>query len=759
MNRWHVPGGLAVLLLIGALSGCQPTFMTKEMYQEAHAPLSRDLENNSCPITEPLSSMTPAPATVNRPDRPPRYLTLQEAIAISLENGHASGRAGGGLGFVDNNLASFAGGSLNAQTERIRVLALNPAIASAAMEASIARYDPVWISSISWTGTDSISGVPNLPGYLGTVPGQTATFQSSVVKAFPTGGVAQLSFLTDYRLLNNQANNPFAFGPLNPQYSARISVGFEQPLWRDWGVDINNLLSRFPNILGQGLVGNAAFTGYNQHQNAVSAFVDRQTEGILISRLRFDQHRAEFERSVHLLMVNAEVAYWNLYNKYGQLYAFEENLRIMHRAWQDNYSRFKAGTLAPENYQQVLGQYREFQGERMKALNEVLKAEQQLRGILGLPVEDGSRIVPISAPTLAELKPEWETSLHDALNLRPELVLARHNLRYHQHLLTIQKNNMKPDLRAFGRYEPFGDGSTLTGNGTFTDASGTLQPTNAFRSLSHSHLADFTLGLNLNIPLGYRFEMAAVRAARLELTQSYYLLKDQEDKTARYLADQVREVEHWYERIKIHRGERMGYRDSLLTRYNLSVAGKITIGDPAFLEAQRRYAAALVKEYEAISEYNNSLARLEWAKGTILRYNNVHIAEGALPQCVQGRAVEIEKERTRSKVLRERPDSLHQPGRLCHETEKAPVQLDLPEPEEKIGAPKQIIPVSNVEKAKIVTPALTPRPLEERLAPRSKEEKAIDFRPQSTSPREPGPLPQLITPDRPVLELLPANTK
>src|SRR5205823_321646 len=93
------------------------------------------------------------------------------------------------------------------------------------------------------SGTDAISGVPNLPGYLGTVPGQTATFQSSLIKAFPTGGVAELSFLTDYRLLNNQSNNPFAFGPLNPQYSARVSVGFEQPLWRDWGVEINQLLS------------------------------------------------------------------------------------------------------------------------------------------------------------------------------------------------------------------------------------------------------------------------------------------------------------------------------------------------------------------------------------------------------------------------------------------------------------------------------------------------------------------------------------
>ena len=54
--------------------------------------------------------------------------------------------------------------------------------------------------------------------------------------------------------------------------------------------------------------------------------------------------------------------------------------------------------------------------------------------------------------------------------------------------------------------------------------------------------------------------------------------------------------------------------------------------------------------------YNTALAGFQFAKGTIMEYNNVNIAEGALPQCVQVRAVEHIRERQKGLELRQRPD-------------------------------------------------------------------------------------------------------
>jgi outer membrane protein TolC len=771
MKRWlswavkkSLAGCAITVLTLGILSGCQrETFLAEDVWKGAHASLPAKLEQDHCPITAPVTPKTPAPATVDDPDRPARYLNLQEAIAIALENGHVSSRTGGGLGIVDTTLASFSGGPLvPGQTERIRVLALNPALTNAAMEASLARFDTVGYSNITWNNTDNLA-----QGLTSFQNGQNAQFNTGFLKPLATGGFAAIGLLTSYQNLTTPPTG--AFGTLNPLYTSRLVFGFEQPLWKDWGVDINQLIPRLANFTGQSLnpSGSAAIANaFGVRQGQLSSFVDRNTEGIIISRLRFDQQRAEFERNVQNLVVNTEVAYWNLYNKYGQLYTFEENLRIMHVTWQKNYEKYKIGSLPPASYFQILGQYEEVRGDRIRALAEVLNAERNLRGILGLPTEDGTRLIPITPPTLQELKPDWDCCLQDALNLRPELLLARDNLRYQQYLLSIQSNNLKPDLRAFARYEPVGFGNTLTGNGTFADGTGTQRPTNAFRSLAGGNFADYSIGLSLSVPLGYRAELAAIRGARLELTQAFLFLHDQEDKAARYLAEQYAELANFYRRIEANRAERLGYLESLkislerIRQGQLNFGGNDKEGPFAFLDAQRRYSAALVKEYDSIAQYNATLARLEWAKGTILQYNNVRISEGTLPQCAQVRAVEYEKERSKSLVLRERPDSLHQPGRLCGKN-LAPASLNTPLPEEtplppaksepsyeKLpSVPRRLDEKSAPEKQKLPS---VPGRLDEKLAPESKQEKQIDFRPA------PAALPKLEPVSGP--SLLPANT-
>lgn len=661
---------------LGILAGCQPTYLIKENYESTLAGaggLPHFKIDERCPPDGPLTNLVKAPPTVDEPERPQRPMTLQEAIALSLENGTVSGN-NPGSGQADQGFPRFNGaGSLNGQTDAIRVIALNPALQNAAIEAAASRFDAIFVSGASFTNTDAIAGVPNLPGYLGGTPGQSANFQSSIIKALPSGGVANVSFLTDYRNVNTNLLFPGTAqfsAPMNPEWSARVSFGFEQPLWRDFGSDINSLLSRFPTITGSSIGSTIAQTGYNTQQGNRTQLAGTPVEGTLISRLRQDQSRAEFERNVQILVLNAEVAYWNLYNKYGQLYSFEENLRILQKAFQESFYQWRAGKLGSDKYYQFKGQFEEFRGNRYDALEQVLQAERDLRRIIGLPVEDGTRITPITPPTMAQFRPDWDTCLKDTLSLSPELILARENLKYHQYLMQIQKNNLKPDLRAYVRYEPFGDGTSLLGSGgTYMDSSNTPHTADAFRSLASGRTVDYQAGVYMNIPLGYRFEYAAIRSARLQLAQAYYFLRDAEDRKINYLAAQYQEVVYQYEKIAASRSERIAYLESLKSLEQQRQAGKILFSDAQnglqYLVIQRSYATALVKEFQAIADYNNSVARLEWAKGTGLSWNNVHISEGPLPQAAQVRATEYEKDRSRSLVLAQRPDSLLQPGRLC----------------------------------------------------------------------------------------------
>src|SRR5579864_4726301 len=76
----------------------------------------------------------------------PRYLRLQEAIAMALEKGTASSNvlSADGLngGIVDNSLPTNNRGLVNNQIDSILVLMFNPAIAYTTIEASESRFDP-----------------------------------------------------------------------------------------------------------------------------------------------------------------------------------------------------------------------------------------------------------------------------------------------------------------------------------------------------------------------------------------------------------------------------------------------------------------------------------------------------------------------------------------------------------------------------------------------------------------------------------------
>ncbi len=609
--------------------------------------LPANLENKT--HLPPLIPEVAEPATVDHPEREPHYLNLAEAIALALEQGTTGLLSTGVTGAPTEDLTSFTGVGV-AQTDSVRVLALQPAIAGATIEAALARFDAFWSTGLNWTTTDEPT-----QGLSSFTNGQAGQFRTTLAKPLPTGGYAGLTFSTDYRMLASPPTGPFSV--LNPSYTPRLQVGFEQPLLKNFGVDINQVIPAFPF--------SALFPELNSRRTT--------SEGILLTRLRFDQQRAEFERNINFLLLNVEVAYWNLYSAYFTLYSNEEGLRQAREAWRIEKNKLGAGTITPHKFAQIEEQYEFFRANRILAIGKVLESERSLRVLLGLPVEDGKRLIPIDAPTLAPFQADWKLALHEALNLRPELVLARDEVRAKQLNLAAQQNSLRPDLRFQATYTAVGLGSRLDGDGTFLSAAGIPFTNNALQSLSTDHFNNWTMGFVLSMPIGFRQEHAAVRQARLELAKSYYFLKDQELKAQNFLAKQFSKVVENYkvaesrhlrrkQLAKVLKGLFDYYRQGLITpadrtyvRMSIGPKGEpipvVTDLGKSLIEAQRDWAAALAAEYQAIVDYNNALARFEFARGTIMQHNNVMIAEGQLPACAQVRAVEHERQRARALVL------------------------------------------------------------------------------------------------------------
>jgi outer membrane protein TolC len=689
MMRWK-PGLAGLTLLLAALTGCKQPLRDPDCDRDhvVTGNLPANFENDARASITPSDLSVPPPATTEDPDRPPRYLSLAEAIAISLEQGNIGSQSPLFPGIGNDTLVSFAGTSV-VGSDAIRVLALDPAIIGANIEAALSKFDVRWISSMTWQKQDN--AVSNVLGSFQN--GDLATFNSGLFKPLPTGGVAGITFTTSYTKLSNPPANQQNF--VNPSYRPALQASFEQPLLQGYGVEINQLTPGHPgSVVVQGLTPSGG----------------TRTEGILITRLRFDEQRAEFERNVNFQLLNVEIAYWNLYGAYFNLYAREQALRAAFATYTINKARFEAGRIAIQDLAQTRAQFEQFRSQRVTALGTVLENERQLRALMGIASSDGCRLVPIDAPTLAPYQPDFCEALKETLAHRPELLMARQDLKARQLDILVQKNQTRPDLRFFATYD-------INGLGTRLDGPAAADPTNpnanALASFTDNTFNNWQIGLRLNMPIGFRDAHAALRQSRLTLARAFGVLVDQERKAERFLTFEYRHLFEYYVQIQLLRNQREANAQQLEARFQEFRVGRGTLD--VLLEAQRNFADSLASEYQAIVNYNNALCGFQFAKGTIMAYDNVVISEGPLPCCAQVKAVDHLRERTKALMIREWPGPDRTNAEVVH-----PASLNAPPPAMPPGATKDVIsglpPLSEVPTNHPLPPPsagpLTPAPVQ-----------------------------------------------
>jgi outer membrane protein TolC len=367
--------------------------------------------------------------------------------------------------------------------------------------------------------------------------------------------------------------------------------------------------------------------------------------GILLARIAHDQARFEFERRVHDLLFAVEEAYWDLYGAYWDLYSRESGLRLTHALWQTARAKFKAGGISQEELAQIEEQFHFFRSQRLEALGRgtpgrpqsgVLEAERRLRYVLGLPPEDGTRLVPSDAPVTTPVEPDWRVAVTDALGRRPELVQANEEIRAARLAELRAKDFLLPDLRFISRYDINGLGGTFG---------------SSIRNLGQDPFPSWEMRLQMQVPLGFREGHAEVRRAQLLVAQRYAFLRDQESKVLLSLQRSYRDLVQFREEMVTRRSQReaAAVQVKVLDKKVKAGGGNIDL----LLRAQLRWADALRDEYVAVCNYNIALADFERQKGTIMAYDNVALAESPLPTCAQERASAHIREFNHSLVLKE----------------------------------------------------------------------------------------------------------
>ncbi len=610
---------------------------------------------------------TPPPLTVTNPEGDEKWeLTLREAIEIALKNSGIVRQLRGGIATAV-------------------ATAWDPSIAEIRVLEELARFDTSLIMNLFWgndeqqlnnnispTGINVGAGAAFKQDFFGG--GRGTGFQNTgdilnITKRTGVGTTITVGLNADYTI-PNLGDRLFKSG-----WETRAFVSIQQPLLNGYGEEVN----RAP---------------------------------IVIARLRSDQELWEFKRAIMQLVRDVEQKYWELYAAQWQYWATNEaiktNREIVRRLdllLQEGRGSATDRDEAEVQYHQLLRQ-REFAlgGAELVAgarVVGVLVQERQLRGLLGLPPNDGRRIVAIDDPTIAPVECDWAGAVGEAFTFNPEIQRLKLAVAEQRQIVRAAQNNLLPRLDVFARYEMNGLGGNIHDSvdqltdGTFTPVSG---------------------GIQFQYTFGYRQQAAQMQRAMDQISATRALLRDKGREVQSDLAQSIGELEVRYEAYKASANARLAAARLLENQTMLHQEGQLPID--RLLQTVRAHADAVNNEVQDRIQYQIALTDLELAKGTILRYNSVHIQEGPWPAAAYRQSAEQVKDRERgvewhhshsrtepSEPIRvyEGTDGYHPKG--PHTSEPAPELL--PAPYQASDSGPQEIPLKLTTRHR-TTPSTTP---------------------------------------------------
>lgn len=557
----------------------------------------------ACSRPEAVSTM--APRLIND-DRPLEYreLTLQEAVQTALQNSEVMRDLGGQV--------------LTSPVTATTVY--EPAIQDSdpifGTEGALSNFDATLASSMFWQRNDRTLNNQVFGGGTTLVDQDTGDFNLEINKTAATGTTFAARNITNY-----DSNN----APQNEFVSA-------------WDVLMEAEVTH-PFLQGSGLAFNRI-----AGPNASPGFLG--TSGVLVARVNNDISLADFELAVRDLVSDVENAYWELYFAYRDLEARKTARNSSLQTWRRVNALYETGRAGGEadKEAQAREQYYLFEAQVQAALagtpgrgtvsgngstggffqgaGGVYASERRLRYIMGLPATDGLLLRPSDEPSSAKIVFNWEEILPEALTRRAELRRQKWEIKRRELELIAARNFLLPRLDGVALYRWRGFGDHLLR----FDNDNRQQFDNAMQNLFDGDFEEWQLGLQFNMPIGFRQAMAAVRNAELQLARAKAVYREQELTISHDLSAAVADLDRAFVLSRTNFNRRVAAQAQLEAVETSYEAGTATLD--LLLDAQRRLAEADTAYYRSLVEYNLALKNLQMEKGTLLEYNGVVLAEG-----------------------------------------------------------------------------------------------------------------------------------
>ncbi len=654
------------LMLLNAW-GCNWNRPKYEFYEgelEAYQHAATEIEDANLIDHDRFSQAATTPPRTLLTETPPEYwdLHLDECIQIALSNSRVLRDLGGVLRAPDS-LRTIQNPAIQETDPRFGV------------EAALSLFDAQFSTNAFFEKNDRALNNSFLGGGTRLLTQDVIAMNAEISKTSAMGTQFALRQDTDY-----DANNaPGNFFPSAWTVVAEAEV--RQPILQGAGLNFNRIAG--PN----------ATPGVYR--------------GVLIARVNNDVTISEFQEGVRNLVSNVENTYWDLVFTYRDLQAKISARDSALNTWRAVHALYVAGKRGgeAEKEAQAREQYFRFEEEVQNALTGPLlegtrtnngtsggtfrgtvgvqAAARRLRLLMGVPINDGRLIRPVDEPPIARVVFDWEEVLLESLARRVELRRQRWMIMRRELELTAARNYLYPQLDAVGRYRWRGFGKDLID----PDRSGP-EFDNAFKNLTSGDFQEWTMGVELNLPFGFRQAHAAVRNSQLLLAREQTILRQQERDVVLGLSNAVTDVDRAYTVAQTNFNRRLAAKEQLAALETQFANDKASLD--LVLEAQRRVADAEGRFHRALVEYALAIKNVHFEKGSLLDYNEIYLAEGPWPSKAYGDAAKREHWRGPPRKLLNY--IMHRPTPVS--AGLAPQQLALPHGVEMVPDQK---PGQNVE--------------------------------------------------------------